>query len=229
MCYAVGEVMAEIIASVGAAIGAALLGLAVRCLYQRIQEAGNCRCSCSSDEKDGCGCSCLTGKPKEQPQQAVAGAVAAPPAAQDMTAGSNHLTPPFPLSRYTKRGRQRRQSPSTSSIDLDKIVQRQILHSMVRSSQAAQAAQAMLRIREEEEEDDKEEKNPEPSKATIEAPCNLTPSGASTGSGGSTASVGPDTEVPRIPLREVVRQIVEQQRRRHSKSKPATTTSTTAS
>lgn len=210
--------MAEIIASVGAAIGAALLGLAVRCLYQRIQEAGNCRCSCSSDEKDGCGCSCLTGKPKE-PQQA-AGAVdpKKAPAAQDMTQGSNHhLTPPFPLSRYTKRGRQGRRSPSTSSIDLDKIVQRQILHSMVRSSQAAQAAQAMLRIREEEEDEDKEEKNPEPSKATIEAPCTLTPSGASTGSGGSTTSM-PDTEVPRIPLREVVRQIVEQQRRRHSKT-----------
>ena len=82
---------------------------------------------------------------------------------------------------------------------------------MVRSSQAAQAAQAMLQIREEEEQDDKEEKNPE-------APCNLTPSGSSTGSGGSTASIGPDTQVPRIPLREVVKQIVEQQRRRHSKT-----------
>ncbi len=204
--------MAEIIASVGAVIGTALLGLAVRCLYQRIQEAGNCRCSCSSDEKDGCGCSCLTGKPKDPaaPAAGAAPVTAAPPAAQDMTPGS-HLTPPVPRSRFTKRGRRReRQSQSTSSIDLDKIVQRQILHSMVRSSQAAQAAQAMLRIREEEE-DDKEEKNPE-------APCTLTPSGSSTGSGGSTTSVGPDTQVPRIPLRDVVRQIVEQQRRRHSKT-----------
>lgn len=224
--------MAEIIASVGAAIGAALLGLAVRCLYQRIQEAGNCRCSCSSDEKDGCGCSCLTGKAKEPQPVACAADTKKAPAAQDMASGSNHLTPPFPLSRYTKRGRQGRRSLSSSSIDLDKIVQRQILHSMVRSSQAAQAAQAMLRIREEEheDEDDKEEKNPEPSKATIEeAPRTLTPSGASTGSGGSTTSVGPDTEAPRIPLREVVRQIVEQQRRRHSKSKPATTAGATTS
>lgn len=213
--------MAEIIASVGAVIGTALLGLAVRCLYQRVQEAGNCRCSCSSDEKDGCGCSCLTGKPKDP---AAAVAAATPPAAQDMTAGSNHLTPPFPLSRYTKRGRQGRRSPSTSSVDLDKIVQRQILHSMVRSSQAAQAAQAMLRIREEEDEEDKEEKNPEPSRATIEAPCTLTPSGASTGSGGSSSSIGPNTEVPRIPLRDVVRQVVEQQRRRHSKTLTTSTT-----
>lgn len=213
--------MAEIFAGIGAAVGAMLLSLVARCLYQRLQEAGNCRFSCSSDEKDGCGCSCLSGKPKTPPAPT---ATADPPAAQTMSAPSS-LSPTVPRSRFTKRDKQKQLRASNSSIDLDRIVQRQILHSMVRNSQAGQAAQAML-IKEEKREQQRQQQQHEQQSTN---PTFTLSTGSSNNSTATATATTPtrdgdetgqttDAEPPRIPLREVVRHIVEQ-RRRNSKER----------
>lgn len=208
--------MAEFIVAFGSAAAAALIGLAARCVIQRIQAAGNCRCSCASGDDGSLQCSCLNGKAKAEEAKKLE-----PPTAQrmdhDAHASTDSIRTPIPVSRFVVN-RDRRLRQQQSAVDLDQVVQRQILHSMVRCSQAkAAVAQALssesipvvhLKLA--------DGSNSSSGDSSPENRAQLTGSLSTSVVRGGDGSRRPVSDRPStgIPLRDVVQSIVEKRRRK---------------